>query len=188
MKISGHEKSLKATSFKTLIILIPLIYALHHFEEHVLFDFRSWRLLYFPNNNNLTTEQVFLLLSSITVMFTFLHHLLMTRASAIAVLFLVFTTQLQNALFHIGGTIYFNHFSPGLYTAILIYIPVSALITYRAFVEGVVTSRGILALFFISGIVFWTFEFLGGVVILGTSLIAFVWVFWDWSSRTSESE
>jgi len=33
--------------FKNLIILGPLIYAIHHYEEHVIFNFREWRLRYF---------------------------------------------------------------------------------------------------------------------------------------------
>ena len=44
--------------FKNLIVLGPLIYAIHHFEEHIFFNFREWRLTYFPDNNGLSTEEV----------------------------------------------------------------------------------------------------------------------------------
>ena len=44
--------------FKNLIVLGPLIYALHHFEEHVIFNFRDWRLAYFADNNPIPTEEV----------------------------------------------------------------------------------------------------------------------------------
>lgn len=41
-------------SFSTALLLAPLAYTLHHFEEHILFNFREWRLLYFPDSNALS--------------------------------------------------------------------------------------------------------------------------------------
>ena len=46
------------TDFKNLIVLGPLIYAIHHFEEHIIFNFRDWRLTYFADNNAIATEEV----------------------------------------------------------------------------------------------------------------------------------
>ena len=59
--------------FKNLIVLGPLIYALHHFEEHVIFNFREWRLRYFLDNNTLSTEEVLIRLISLLLIVTFIH-------------------------------------------------------------------------------------------------------------------
>ena len=43
---------------RTAIMLGPLIYAIHHFEEHIIFNFREWRTSYFSDNNSITTEAI----------------------------------------------------------------------------------------------------------------------------------
>ena len=57
--------------FKNLIILGPLIYAIHHFEEHIIFNFREWRLKYFSDNNEISTEAILIILSSLLLIFIF---------------------------------------------------------------------------------------------------------------------
>ena len=54
--------------FNNLIILGPLAYAIHHFEEHIIFNFREWRLRYFLDNNNISTEAVLSILISILLL------------------------------------------------------------------------------------------------------------------------
>ena len=61
--------------FKNLIILGPLIYAIHHYEEHVIFNFREWRLRYFLDNNAIATEEVLIRLISILLIVVFIHFL-----------------------------------------------------------------------------------------------------------------
>ena len=36
--------------FKNLIVLGQLIYAIHHFEEHIIFNFIDWKLQYIHNS------------------------------------------------------------------------------------------------------------------------------------------
>ena len=59
--------------FKNLIVLGPLIYAIHHFEEHIIFNFREWRLKYFSDNNAISTEAILIILSSLLLLFIFIH-------------------------------------------------------------------------------------------------------------------
>ena len=61
--------------FRNLIVLGPLIYALHHFEEHVIFNFREWRLAYFADNNPISTEEVLIRLIALLLIFVFVHFL-----------------------------------------------------------------------------------------------------------------
>ena len=59
------------SEFKNLIVLGPLIYAIHHFEEHIIFNFREWRIKYFSDNNAIPTEVILIILSSLLLLFIF---------------------------------------------------------------------------------------------------------------------
>ena len=93
--------------FKNLIILGPLIYAIHHYEEHVIFNFREWRLKYFLDNNAIATEEVLIRLISILLIVVFIHLIKKNRGSAHVILFFLMTTQVINAFFHIFFSFYF---------------------------------------------------------------------------------
>ena len=152
--------------FKNLIVLGPLIYAVHHFEEHIIFNFREWRLSYFPDNNPIATEEVLLRLITILLIVVFIHIIKNNRGSAHIVLFFLMTTQVVNALFHIFFSFYFNDFSPGAITALLLYLPINALIIRSAFQEGFLKSYLELFLLFVGGIsTFALFELIGPQVI-----------------------
>jgi hypothetical protein len=114
--------------FKNLIILGPLIYAIHHYEEHVLFNFREWRLRYFLDNNAIPTEEVLIRLISLLLIVTLIHLIKNNRGSAHIVLFFLMTTQVVNAFFHIFFSFYYSDFSPGAITGLLLYLPVNYLI------------------------------------------------------------
>jgi hypothetical protein len=162
-------------SFQTSLLLAPLAYAVHHFEEHVIFDFRAWRLAYFPDNNALSTEALLAVLSAITLIYLLLHAAVRTRVSAWMALLFLMATQVHNVLFHLGGTIAFQHFSPGLITALVLYVPANLLICKAALAEGLVTPRILTALFLAGGSLFWAFEFLGPVVLLVATLASWGW-------------
>ena len=100
------------TSFRNLIILGPLIYQIHHFEEHIIFNFREWRLTYFSDNNTLSTEEVLLRLSIFLLIIIFIYLIKNNKASAHLILFFLMTTQVINAFFHIFFSFYFQDFSP----------------------------------------------------------------------------
>ena len=158
--------------FKNLIVLGPLIYALHHFEEHVIFNFREWRLRYFLDNNTLSTEEVLIRLISLLLIVTFIHLIKINRGSAHIVLFFLMTTQVVNAFFHIFFSFYYSDFSPGAITGLLLYLPVNYLIFKAAFIEGYLRSYFELILLLIAGsVTFALFELLGPKVIAYTILL-----------------
>ena len=157
--------------FKNLIVLAPLIYAIHHFEEHIIFNFREWRLTYFSDNNAISTEEVLIRLISILLILVFVHLVKNNRGSAHIVLFFLMTTQVVNAFFHMFFSVYFADFSPGTITAILLYLPINYLIVHAAFKEGFLHSYLELLLLFIAGVfTFSMFELIGPKVI-GYSLM-----------------
>ena len=157
--------------FKNLIVLGPLIYAIHHFEEHVIFNFREWRLSYFSDNNSITTEAILIILISQLLIFIFVHLIKNNRGSAHLVLFFLMTTQVINALFHVFFSFYFNDFSPGAITAVLLYLPVNYFIIRAAFREGYIKSYVELVILFLSGITTFTLFEMMGPQVLGYALI-----------------
>lgn len=157
--------------FKNLIVLGPLIYAIHHFEEHVIFNFREWRLSYFSDNNSITTEAILIILISQLLIFIFVHLIKNNRGSAHLVLFFLMTTQVINAFFHVFFSFYFNDFSPGAITALLLYLPVNYFIIRAALREGYIKSYVELLILFLSGIATFTLFEMIGPQVLGYALI-----------------
>ena len=157
--------------FKNLIVLGPLIYAIHHFEEHVIFNFREWRLSYFSDNNSITTEAILIILISQLLIFIFVHLIKNNRGSAHLVLFFLMTTQVINAFFHVFFSFYFNDFSPGAITAVLLYLPVNYFIIRAALREGYIKSYVELLILFLSGIATFTLFEMIGPQVLGYALI-----------------
>lgn len=161
--------------FNTALLLAPLSYAIHHGEEHLAFNFRAWRLQYFPDNNALTTEAVLVVLMSISLVYLLLHATIRSRVSAWVAITFLMATQVHNALFHLGGTIWFNDFSPGLITAMALYLPANWLIARAALGEGLVTPRQLAILFVAGGGLFWAFELIGPPVLLVATLATWLW-------------
>ncbi|TFF89898.1 MAG: hypothetical protein EU548_05755 [Promethearchaeota archaeon] len=57
--------------FKISLLLAPLAYAIHHIEEPIIFNFRAWRLIYFPDNNPLPT--VLSIIMAVTLFYIIYH-------------------------------------------------------------------------------------------------------------------
>ena len=157
--------------FKNLILLAPLAYLIHHFEEHIAFNFREWRLKYFLDNNSLSTEEVLIRLTALMLIIIIIHIVKNNRGSAHVVMFFLMTTQVVNALFHIFFSVYFFDFSPGVITAIGLYLPANYLIFRSAFEEGYLKSNTeFLLIFSAATLTFTLFELMGPAVI-GYSVI-----------------
>ena len=173
--------------FRNLIILAPLIFALHHFEEHIVFNFREWRLKYFLDNNALSTEEMLIRLISLLLILVIVHIIKKNRGSAHVVMFFLMTTQVVNAFFHIFFSLYFLDFSPGAITAVLLYMPVNYLIFRAAFLEGYLRSISeFLLIFFAAILTFSLFELIGPVVIVySITLMPLYYIFVNKTSKRS---
>ena len=167
--------------FKNLIGLGPLLYAVHHFEEHVIFNFIGWKLQYFEHSAAaLSTEAILSILVCILVIFALLHLVKNNRASAHIIFYVLFSIQIINAIYYIFFSLYFSDFSPGTITAVLFYLPVNFLIVRAAFREGFLKSY--MEYFYIAllgTITFVLFEVYGPLVIglsIISSLVYFAWL------------
>ena len=166
------------TKFKNLIILSPLAYLLHHFEEHIIFNFREWRLTYFLDNNSLSTEEVLLRLLTVLLVFIFVHSVRKNKGSAHVLLYFLMTTQVVNAFFHIFFSLYFLDFSPGTISGTLLYLPINYFILKAALNEGFIRSIKEIGYFFVLGATsFALFEFIGPVVMQITLLLSVIYYF-----------
>jgi hypothetical protein len=149
---------------------------IHHFEEHIIFDFREWRLSYFLDNNPLSTEEVLLRLLAVLLIMIFLHSIKRNKPSAHIILFFLMTTQIVNAFFHVFFSFYFYDFSPGAITGLLLYLPVNYLIFKAALNEGLVgSSRDIGYTFLLGAGTFALFELIGPQVMLIVLLLSIVY-------------
>tara|TARA_E500000331_G_scaffold71266_1_gene65958 strand:+ start:385 stop:918 length:534 start_codon:yes stop_codon:yes gene_type:complete len=166
--------------FNNLIVLGPLLYAIHHFEEHVVFNFIEWKLKYFNHSAAaLSTEAILSILVCVIVVFIFLHLVKNNRASAYVILYILFAIQIINAFFHIFFSLYFNDFSPGAITSVLVYLPVNFLIVRAAFHEGYLNSYsgyGLIAL--LGTATFVLFEIYGPLVIVLSFICSLLYLSW----------
>ena len=165
--------------FKNLIVLGPLIYAIHHYEEHIIFNFREWRLRYFLDNNPSSTEEVLITLISLLLITIVIHLIKNNRGSAHIVLFYLMTTQVANAFFHIFFSFYYYDFSPGVITATLLYLPVNFFIIRSAIKEKFLKNRIELFILSLLGITtFALFELIGPEIIRYSILLSAFYYFW----------
>ena len=166
--------------FKNLIVLGPLVYAIHHFEEHIIFNFIEWKLQYFEHSAAaLSTEAILSILTCILLVFALLHLVKNNRASAHVVLFILFAIQVVNAFHHIFFSFYFSDFSPGTVTAFILYLPVNFLIVQAAFKEGFLKSYfeyGCIAL--LGTTTFVLFEIFGPIIIGLVIIFSLIYFFW----------
>jgi hypothetical protein len=175
--------------FKNLIVLGPLIYAIHHFEEHIIFNFIEWKLQYFQHSAAaLSTEAILSILTCILVIFALLHLVKNNRASAHVILIMLFATQVINAFYHIFFSFYFSDFSPGTVTAVILYLPVNFLIMQAAFKEGYLKSYfeyGCIA--FLGTTTFILFEIFGPGII-GLAIIFSLMYYFYFNKRLSNNK
>ena len=166
--------------FNNLIVLGPLLYAIHHFEEHVVFNFIEWKLKYFNHSAAaLSTEAILSILVCVIAVFIFLHLVKNNRASAYVILYILFAIQIINAFFHIFFSLYFNDFSPGAITSVLVYLPGNFLIVRAAFQEGYLNSYseyGLIAL--LGTATFVLFEIYGPLVIVLSFICSLLYLSW----------
>ncbi len=162
-------------TFKSSLLLAPLAYCIHHFEEKEG-NFRTWRARYFLENNSLTTEYVFIIITFISLLFIFLFSVRKSKPTANVVVLFFIMSQLTNAFFHIGAGLFFADYSPGTITAILLYIPINLLILYKARAEDWISKKTMYFLIPLGVIGFSVFELVGGLAIPGLLIIVLTYL------------
>ena len=120
-----------------------------------------------------------LILMVISLVYIILHFIIENKATAQSVIIFLMATQVNNMIFHTGGTIVFQDFSPGLITAILLYIPVNIIIAQKALQEGWILKRTLIVFFFLGCLIFWSFVKLGLLLMVTMLLTSYLWIAYE---------
>lgn len=144
MNISVIVPFLNSLTFDRLLWLVPVFFALHNLEEAPFMEGWSKRLP-LKIHPNVTTRQFVIAVTVLTVAGFLLTYISLGYLQPAIGYLLVLEIQmilLFNAFIpHIGSTIRFRMYSPGVVTAIVITLPFSFYLFRRAFAENILTPN-----------------------------------------------
>jgi hypothetical protein len=142
MNIGVIVPFLNSLPFDRLLWLVPIFFAIHNLEEAPFMEVWSKKIP-LKVHPTVTTRQFFIAVTFLTVMGVLLTYIALQYISKPTGYFLVLGIQailLFNAFIpHIGSTIRFRMYSPGVISAVLITLPFSFYLFRRAFAEHVLT-------------------------------------------------
>ena len=157
-------RPLQRLPFATALLLAPVAYCVHQIEESSG-GFRLWRARHFAANNPLHPEQVFALLTGLGLLCILAFTIRRSRPTAAFALLFYLTMQLHNVLYHVGAGLVFADYSPGTISAIVLYLPINVFLLHQAIREGYITSRLGTGIVLVAGVLYWSFELIGPVMI-----------------------
>jgi hypothetical protein len=133
-------------TFRKLVILAPVAYVVHIAEEAPRFG--PWTRLY-PDRFSKTLTTGDFVATNVVLMFVVLTAVaLCLRRSLVVAGLSGASWEFSNAVFHIGLTVSSRIYSPGVVTAIVVYVPLSVATFYQASKERLLSPRRVaLALF-----------------------------------------
>ncbi|CAA0079479.1 Uncharacterised protein [Zhongshania aliphaticivorans] len=146
MNVDAIPKFLGRLSYRQAIWLAPLAYLVHILEESQ--QFAAWASTHFAGG--FTTAQFVknnLIIMGILVGLSVLVTLHPRKWTA-----LLHFYQLCAGMFHMGATAYIGVYSPGLLSAILLYLPVSYYITRLGYREGLLPNVPALVVLVLAGL------------------------------------
>jgi hypothetical protein len=135
---------------RRLVWLLPLAFALHEVEE---WNIVAWFQLHFTPRTELTDAGARTLLVAFSFgafAYTGLASLLPTRRMLLAVLGFFIVAGVGNALAHVFWWLHFGAYAPGVATAGLLVIPLTAWISLRAVREEQVSAWIVAALYLLA--------------------------------------
>jgi len=151
MNVEAIPRFIGGLSYRQATWLAPAAYAVHILEESQ--HFAEWASTHFAAG--FTTAQFVqnnLIIMSILLALTALVNVHQRRWTALLHFFQLSAGIFHNALLHMAATAYVGLYSPGLLSAILLYVPVSYTITRRGYAEGLLPNRVAIPLFVLAGI------------------------------------
>ena len=152
-------------TFRKVIWLAPLAYFIHQIEE-TIYNFPSWRYRYTGLSNPLPIPIFFTILMCLSLVYIIFHYKWTNQATALVLLTPQIASQFHNGLYHLIGTIYFGVYSPGLITGLILYISLSCLMIFKAYQDNYINKITGFIIIIASGVLFWTFEFIGPIIIV----------------------
>jgi hypothetical protein len=151
MSVEAIPRFLGSLSYRQAIWLAPLAYAVHILEESQ--RFAAWASIHFAEG--FTTAQFVknnLIVMGVLIALTLLVTFYPRRWTALLHLFQLSAGLFHNALFHMGATAYLGVYSPGLLSAVLLYLPVSYHIAKLGHRQGLLPDVPAFAVFVLAGL------------------------------------
>ena len=151
MNVEAIPRFLGRLTYRQAIWLAPLAYAVHILEESQ--QFAGWASTHFAAG--FTTAQFVknnLIVMAVLIALSLLVTLHPRRWTALLHFFQLSAGLFHNALFHMGATAYLGVYSPGLLSAILLYLPVSYHITKLGHREGLLPNLPAFLVFVLAGL------------------------------------
>lgn len=144
MNISVLLPLLDSLPFNRLLWLVPIFFAIHNLEEAPFMEGWSKRLP-LKIHPTVTTRQFVIAVTALTVagfLLTYISLGFLRPAIGYVLILEVQAILLFNAFIpHIGSTIRFRMYSPGVVSAIVITLPFSYYLFRRAFAESILTTQ-----------------------------------------------
>ncbi|WP_035242031.1 HXXEE domain-containing protein [Desulfobacter vibrioformis] len=142
-----------------LIFIIPIVYAIHMLEES--FGFVHWvNVNISPHFTTTNFHRNNLLMFVASVSISFIAFKIQNRITAFLVTSWVFGLILNNAFFHIGGTLFFKKYSPGILSSMFIYLPFSLFLLRIMLKEKRLRINELVSSFFLGAICHYGFIYL----------------------------
>ncbi|MEW6266226.1 MAG: HXXEE domain-containing protein [Thermodesulfobacteriota bacterium] len=138
-------------SYRQVIWLAPLAYAVHILEEAP--NFPAWTSRHFTGG--FTTAQFVknnLIVMAILIALTILASAHSRRWTILLHFFQLYGGIFHNALFHIAAAAWLGVLSPGLISAILLYVPLTYRVTILGWREGRLPQGPAMAVFVLAGL------------------------------------
>jgi hypothetical protein len=136
---------MRRLSFRAAAWIAPLAYGAHIAEE-TAGDFPAWMRAHVVATFSRTAfVQVNLVAMSVLVLLTALASTTRARGAVGAYLAWASALLFWNALVHLGATALFGAYSPGSFTAALVYLPAFSLLVRAVHREGLLPPSAILA-------------------------------------------
>ena len=151
MNVEAIPQFFRGLSYRQAIWLAPVAYAVHILEESQ--QFAVWVNTNFAQG--FTTAQFVknnLIMMSALIALSLLVTLHPRRWTALLHFLQISAVMFHNALFHMATTAYLGIYSPGLLSAMLLYLPVFYYITKRGYREGFLPNGLAIVVFVLAGI------------------------------------
>jgi hypothetical protein len=124
--------NLATLSFEKVQWAFPVAVTLHNLEEAIFipafWQHRSWHLAF----TGWEFRFLAFAFSAVTFLVTYLSVHSGRKSAGAYMLVILSGVMFLNALWHIGATIYFQSYAPGVVTAVLLVMPVTAYLLYWA--------------------------------------------------------
>ena len=139
-------------SFRQAVWLFPMVFALHVMEEAPRFT--TWVNRYASKQ---FTQANFIQNNALGMALGIVFCILVWLSPSRAIVFLFFATCVTqaffNIFFHVGTTVAFHAYSPGVITSLILYPPLVFYLTRLAYQEGLLTGRMGILVFCLGGAV-----------------------------------